>query len=97
MTLKPGCAKEYERRHDPIWAELQETLKDYGVNNYSIFLEPETNQLFAYAEIESAARWEQIAETEVSRRWWAFMKDLMLTNSDNSPVSRNLLEVFHLD
>ena len=97
MTLKPGCAEEYERRHGPIWAELQETLKNYGVHNYSIFLDRATNQLFAYAEIESEARWEQIAGTEVCGRWWANMKDLMLTNPDNSPVSRNLPEVFHLD
>lgn len=97
MILKPGCEQEYEQRHNPIWTELQTVLKRHGVDNYSIFLERETNQLFAYAEIESEVLWEQIAQTKACQRWWAFMKDLMLTNSDNSPVSKNLVEVFHLD
>ena len=64
MTLKPGCQKEYERRHNPIWEDLKAVLKEHGVANYSIFLNRETDQLFAYAEIESEERWQQIAQTE---------------------------------
>jgi L-rhamnose mutarotase len=97
MTLKPGNQAEYERRHQPIWTELQEVLKRHGVSNYSIFLDRQSEQLFAYVEIESEARWNQIASTEVCRRWWAFMKELMLTNPDDSPVAVSLDEVFHLD
>ena len=97
MTLKPGCRQEYERRHNPIWPELETVLKEHGVGNYSIFLHPENNQLFAYAEIESEARWQEIAGTEVCRKWWAHMKDLMLTNVDHSPEAIDLHEVFHLD
>ena len=97
MTLKPGQREEYERRHNPIWPELQEVLKKHGVHNYSIFLERESDKLFAYAEIESEAKWQQIAETESCRRWWSYMKDLMLTNEDESPVSILLAELFHLD
>jgi L-rhamnose mutarotase len=97
MTLKPGNQAEYEQRHKPIWAELQAALKAHGVSNYSIFLNRQTEQLFAYAEIESEELWNQLAETEVCQRWWAFMKDLMLTNPDNSPVAVALDEVFHMD
>jgi L-rhamnose mutarotase len=97
MTLEAGNQAEYERRHQPIWAELQEVLKSHGVSNYSIFLHRQTEQLFAYAEIESEELWNRIAETEACRRWWAFMKDLMITNTDGSPVAVALDEVFHLD
>ncbi|HEX4945428.1 MAG TPA: L-rhamnose mutarotase [Blastocatellia bacterium] len=97
MRLKPNQQAEYQRRHNPIWPELQATLKAHDVHNYSIFLERETDQLFAYVEIESEERWAAIAETEVCRRWWAFMKDLMATNEDHSPVAIPLDEVFHLD
>ncbi len=97
MTLKPGQQDEYERRHNPIWPELQEVLKKYGVHNYSIFLDLRTDKLFAYAEIESEQLWQQIAETETCRRWWSHMRELMLTNSDDSPVAVVLDEVFHLD
>jgi L-rhamnose mutarotase len=97
MTLKPGCEVEYERRHNPIWPELEAVLKDHGVSNYSIFLDRNNNrQLFAYAEIESEERWQLIAHTDVCRRWWSHMKDLMLTNEDNSPQAAELEEVFHL-
>jgi len=97
MTLKPDCHDEYERRHNPIWPDLEAVLKQHGVSNYSIFLDRSTDRLFAYAEIESEDRWQQIAQTEVCRRWWAHMKDLMLTNSDNSPLATELDEVFHLN
>ena len=97
MTLKPGCGEEYERRHRALWPELQATLTAHGVNNYSIFLHRKADQLFAYAEIESEERWQEIARTEVCQRWWAHMKDLMLTDPDNSPLAVELKEVFHLD
>jgi len=98
MTLKPGMFIEYEKRHNPIWPELQKVLKDYGVHNYSIFLDRSSNRrLFAYAEIESEELWRKIATTEVCRRWWTYMKDLMLANDDDSPVTTDLREVFHID
>src|SRR5258705_13738095 len=85
------------RRHNPIWPELQAVLKDHGVSNYSIFLDRENDRLFAYAEIESEELWQGIAGTDACRRWWTHMKDLMLTNADDSPASTGLVEVFHLD
>jgi L-rhamnose mutarotase len=97
MTLKPGCQEEYERRHNPIYPELSEVLKRQGVSNYSIFLDRGSDKLFAYAEIESEEMWREIAQTDVCRRWWAYMKDLMLTNDDDSPVAIDLDEVFHVD
>ncbi len=97
MTLKAGHREEYERRHTPIWPELQAVLSKHGVHNYSIFHERESDSLFAYAEIESEQLWAEIAATEVCRRWWSYMKDLMLTNDDDSPSSVTLEEVFHLD
>jgi L-rhamnose mutarotase len=97
MSVKPDAHEEYKRRHNPIWKELEDVLKNHGVSNYSIFLDPEADDLFGYAEIESEELWSQIAETEECRRWWSFMKDVMPTNADNSPISKDLDEVFHLD
>lgn len=97
MTLKPGHQEEYERRHHPIWPELRQVLKEHGVHHYSIFLERASDRLFAYAEIESEQLWQDIATTDACRRWWSYMKDLMLTNPDESPVAVALDEVFQLD
>ena len=97
MSVAQGCEAEYERRHLPIWPELEAVLIAHGVRTYSIFLDSATNDLFAYAEIETEERWAAIAETEVCRRWWRSMRDIMPANPDDSPVSRELREVFHIE
>lgn len=96
MSVHAGDETEYEQRHRPIWQELEDVFKSHGVRNYSIFLNPETQQLFGYAEIEDEARWEAIAQTDVCQKWWAHMSDIMPSNTDNSPQSMELREVFHL-
>ena len=96
MTVHPDQHAEYERRHNPIWKELEDTLIAHGVHNYNIFLNPETHQLFGYVEIEDETRWAVIAQTDVCRRWWAYMKDIMPSNPDNSPISQELIRVFYL-
>ena len=97
MSVNAGQEAEYERRHTPIWRELEETLVRHGVRTYSIFLDPATRVLFAYAEIDSEERWAAIASTEVCRRWWRHMKEVMPANPDDSPVSSELREVFHIE
>ena len=97
MSVNDGAEVEYEKRHNPIWKELEDTLVAHGVTSYSIFLQPDTRQLFAYAEIKSEERWAAIAETDVCRRWWEHMSELMPTNDDGSPVGIDLREVFHIE
>ena len=97
MSVNPGSEHEYERRHNPIWPDLEKVLKDHGVHNYTIFLHPPTGNLFATVDIEDEERWKAIAATPQCRKWWAFMKEIMPSNADNSPVSQELVEVFHLD
>jgi L-rhamnose mutarotase len=96
MSVHQGCEPEYETRHNPIWPELEIILRKHGVSNYSIFLHPETRQLFGYVEIESEERWTAIADSEICRKWWLYMADIMPVNTDNSPVYLPLKEVFHL-
>jgi len=97
MTVNADRHEEYERRHHPIWRELEDVLVAHGVRSYSIYLDPRTSDLFAYAEIDSEERWRAIASTEVCRRWWQHMKDLMPSNPDGSPVASDLHEVFHIE
>ncbi len=97
MSVNPGEEAEYERRHRPIWDELAAVLKSHGAHNYSIFLHPQTLQLFAYVEIEDEARWAAIAKTPICQKWWKHMGDVMPSNADTSPVAQGLKEVFHLD
>ena len=97
MSIHAGADEEYERRHNPIWPELERTLLDHGVTTYSIFLDPETRDLFGYVEFDSEAQWNAVAGTDVCQRWWTHMRDVMPTNPDHSPQSVELEEVFHIE
>ena len=97
MKLYPGMEKEYEKRHNELWTEMQDMIHEYGGKNYSIFLDPETLVLYGYIELEDAEKWDKSADTAICRKWWDFMADIMETNPDNSPVSVDLIPVFHLD
>ena len=99
IHLKPGQAQEYERRHNPIWPELQDVLKRHGVSHYSIFLREATGELFGSLEIEDEDRYRQIAETEVCQRWWRYMTEVLVSPGDGSPRAKEepLREVFRLD
>ena len=97
MSVNDSQYQEYENRHSPIWKELEEVLKNHGVHNYSIFLDPQDSSLFAYVEIEDEGLWKAIAQTEICQRWWKHMSDIMPSNPDHSPKSKDLKEVFHLD
>ena len=97
MKLKPGCTEEYKKRHDAIWPELRKLLTDSGVYDYSIFLDEETNTLFAVQKVKGQSGSQDLGKTEIVQKWWAYMADIMETNTDNSPVSVALKEVFHMD
>jgi len=47
--------------------------------------------------VEDEAQWNVIAKTPICRHWWAHMRELMPSNPDDSPVSEELREVFHIE
>lgn len=96
MKLNPGCKAEYIKRHSQIWPELSALLSNNGISDYTIFLDEETNILFA-VQAQSGQSSQDLGNTEIVQRWWAYMADLMETNPDQSPVSIPLEKVFHLD
>ncbi|MBL4560577.1 MAG: L-rhamnose mutarotase [Labilibaculum sp.] len=96
MHLNQGQKEEYIKRHNEIWPELKNLLKDSGVSEYSIFLDEETNTLFAFQKVEDDGGSQDLGKTEIVKKWWDFMADVMKVNPDNSPVSVELEEVFYL-
>ena len=97
MKLHKGQEAEYKKRHDELWPELQLLLKETGVSDYSIFLDESTGDLFGVLKVKDPVLMNALPLHPVMQKWWAFMKDIMESNSDNSPVSIPLKEVFHLD
>ena len=97
MFLYPGMAQEYERRHNELWPEMKEMIHAHGGRNYSIFLDEETHVLYGYLEVEDEEAWARSADTQINRKWWDYMADIMKVNPDNSPVCMDFRQVFHLD
>ncbi|MFT4021363.1 MAG: L-rhamnose mutarotase [Acinetobacter sp.] len=96
MQVNAGQEAEYKRRHDEIWPELAQLLKAKGVHEYRIFLDEETCALFAILMVENRESLNDLPSHPVMQKWWAYMKDIMPSNSDFSPVSVELKEVFYL-
>jgi L-rhamnose mutarotase len=96
MKLHPGKKDEYKKRHDEIWPELVQLLKDSTIQDYSIFLDEETNILFGVLKVDDQQKLDALPSQPVMQKWWTYMRDIMETNPDNSPVSIPLNEVFYL-
>lgn len=96
--LLDGKLDEYIRRHDEIWPEMKEVLKQAGIRNYTIW--HEGGDLFGYYEcekgIEYAARIQ--AQSPVVARWDAYMKDVMVMEKDEETGAQpQLQQVFLLE
>src|SRR5579872_3932940 len=96
MKLHKGQEVEYKKRHDALWPELHQLLKSTGISDYSIFLDEKTNDLFGVMEIDNQKTLDELPNNPVMKKWWAYMKDIMDSNEDHSPVSVPLKEVFYL-
>ncbi len=96
MQIFPGYEEEYKKRHDELWPELEQLLKESGISDYSIFLDAATNSLFGVMKVEDPAKLENLYSSPVMQKWWKYMNDIMESNPDNSPVQTPLKEVFHL-
>lgn len=96
MKLFKGKEAEYKKRHDSLWPELKSLLKEAGIKEYSIFLDEETHILFGCLTIDDATKLDELPNEPVMKKWWSYMRDIMETNEDNSPVNIPLKEVFYL-
>jgi L-rhamnose mutarotase len=97
MQLNPGCEVEYKARHDALWPDLCDALRQAGVRDYSIHLEPETGRLFATLWRSDDHRMDDLPNLPVMKRWWAHMADLMQTEPSGAPVQTALEPMFHLE
>jgi len=97
MTLKPGCAAEYKRRHDALWPELATLLHEAGVRDYSIFLDEESLALFAVLRRPADHRMNDLPSHPVMKRWWAHMAELMEVEPSLAPRVVALAPMFHLE
>ncbi|NOZ33033.1 MAG: L-rhamnose mutarotase [Alphaproteobacteria bacterium] len=96
MKLKEGQAAEYERRHDEIFPQMAKALTDAGISDYSIWLDPQTNYLFAILTRTDDHTMDDLPDHQIVQRWWDHMADIMDVGAGNVPVQVTLKQVFHL-
>ena len=97
-TVIEGKLEEYKRRHAAIWPEMVEVLKNAGIRNYTIW--NAGNELFGYYECEKGVKFaaDCQANSPVVDRWNAYMKDVMVMDTDPETGAQPLLtKVFELD
>lgn len=87
--LAHGMREEYIKRHENLWPEMKQELKNAGMRNYSIWLIGD--DLFGYYEcdnLEYALKYQ--AESEVCIHWEKTMEPLitLLTGPDKIPVEQ---------
>ena len=97
MYLNEGQKEEYKKRHNELWPELRQLLKNAGVSEYSIFLDEETNILFAFQKVSGEGSSQDLGSNPIVQKWWAYMADIMETNDDNSPLMVPLDELFYME
>ncbi|MDQ3700857.1 MAG: L-rhamnose mutarotase [Chloroflexota bacterium] len=98
LRVKPDKLEEYKRRHQEVWPEMLQALRDTGWHNYSLFLRQD-GLLFGYLEtpdFERARR--EMAERDVNARWQREMAPFFESLSGRADEAMMPLEeVFHLE
>lgn len=96
--IKKDCFEEYCKRHNEIWPELVEVLKNAGICNYTIW--NVGDELFGYYECEKGADYAAKIQNESSvvDRWNEYMKDVMVMELDPiTGAQPRLIKVFELE
>ena len=96
--IAPGMIEEYIRRHNEIWPEMIEVLKEAGIVNYTIW--NVGNEVFGYYECEKGADYAARiqAESPIVDHWNEYMKDVLIMEMDPiTGAQPHLKKVFELD
>jgi L-rhamnose mutarotase len=96
MKLKAGQVEEYERRHANIFPEMEAAIQNAGVRDYSIWHDASTDELFAVMTVPDPEALAEVRRSDVARRWWIHMADIMETQLSGAPLSTPLRRVFRL-
>lgn len=96
MKLLPAQKQEYKNRHDEIWPELSSLLNNVGITDYHIYLDDESDILFAFYKIDDDSKIKDLPKQDIMIKWWKYMADIMETMANNEPISRDLELMFHM-
>ena len=97
LEVRPGYEQEYVLRHQEIWPEMVEALREAGIRNYSIFRHGLT--LFGYFETDDIEKTQEyLANSETNQRWSEWMDPIMKVDIDPTTDFPYLLPLqWHMD
>ncbi len=98
LQVKRDRLDEYRTRHQAVWPEMQEALRQTGWHNYSLFLRDD-GLLIGYVETPDFERaLALMAATDVNRRWQEWMSDFFegIPGRKADEQMQVIPEVFHL-
>ena len=82
LEVRPGYEEKYKKRHEKIWPEMIQMLKESGVRNYSIFRHGLT--LLGYFETDNLKNTiSSINQSEINRKWGEYMAPIMKIEIDS--------------
>ena len=81
LEVRPGYEDEYKKRHDEIWPEMLEALREAGISNYNIFRHGLT--LCGYFETDDLETSQKaIGAHPVNAKWGEWMGPIMKVEVD---------------
>ena len=99
IRLRPDKRTEYLALHAAVWPEVEATMLDANVRNFSIFIHGDV--LFGYYQYigdDHAADQARIAADPATQRWWA-LTDACQERVPGTPENQQwalMTEVWHL-
>jgi L-rhamnose mutarotase len=99
LKVRPEKLEEYKGRHEHVWPEMLDALRQTGWRNYSLFLRPD-GLLVGYLEAEDFEKCcAGMKDHPINARWQSemapFFEKLEAGAADDNMFP--LEEVFHLD
>ena len=99
LQVVPAMMDEYVRRHEQVWPEMLEALRETGWTNYSLFLDRSDGTLFGYFETPDLEKAKTgMASREINEKWQADMAPFFAALEGKRPDEGflQLEEVFYL-
>jgi L-rhamnose mutarotase len=99
VKIKAENLEEYILFHKSVWSEVQDTIRDTGIKNYTIF--NWGSYIFSYYEIngEDTHNTRELLVSEPCRQWEEIMSKMQVCVEEDEGDTRwtRMEEIFHQD
>ncbi|WP_334352645.1 L-rhamnose mutarotase [Companilactobacillus sp. HBUAS56257] len=97
MFVNKSDIDEYIKRHQNIWEEMKQGLKEYGVSDYKISIDRQNGVVFSTLDVNDVGKYKEFSKTSICKKWWHYMAPIMSVKDNEEPITENLEEAFYLE